>query len=280
MNVLSSKQFPQIGRRILTLGIAAVAVAALVFGVLGGTQARAQNSEQVAQLLKPYTDHAKTVVQRLTELNTLPAEEWRYHAGDLAHGESPELDDSSWQLVKPRMEAPHDAVWFRRWMEVPQNLHGYDLTGARIWFEFRADANGPMPEIIYFNGRRVALGDDLEPIVLFDKAKPGEKVLVAVKLLHTVDNKNIRRDGAEDRLYRKPAQSRRSAAGSVLGCTADSALFQGRSNGHGDAGKGHRRGRSAALEAKDQAKFDASLKARAINAGRLEADYAAGPRRT
>jgi alpha-mannosidase len=48
-----------------------------------------------------------------------------------------------------------------------------------------------MPEIIYFNGRRVALGDDLEPIVLFDPAKPGDKILVAVKLLHTVDDKNF-----------------------------------------------------------------------------------------
>jgi len=35
------------------------------------------------------------------------------------------------------------------------------------------------------------LGDDLEPIVLFDKAKPGEKVLIAVKLMHTVDKKNF-----------------------------------------------------------------------------------------
>ncbi len=48
-----------------------------------------------------------------------------------------------------------------------------------------------MPEIIYFNGRRVALGDDLEPIVLFDPAKPGDKILVAVKLLHTVDEKTF-----------------------------------------------------------------------------------------
>ena len=49
-----------------------------------------------------------------------------------------------------------------------------------------------MPEILYFNGRRVALGDDLEPVVLFDNAKPGDKVTVAVKLLHTVDTKSIR----------------------------------------------------------------------------------------
>ena len=83
-------------------------------------------------------------------------------------------------------------MWFRQTYQVPETLNGYDLTGASIWFQFHADANGPMPEILYFNGRRVALGEDLEPIVLFDHAKPGDKVSVAVKLLHTVDMKNFR----------------------------------------------------------------------------------------
>ena len=92
---------------------------------------------------------------------------------------------------RPRSKAPKDAVWYRRVIEVPKTLNGYDLTGSRIWFQFHANANGPMPEIIYFNGRRVALGDDLEPIVLFDPAKPGDKILVAVKLLHTVDEKTF-----------------------------------------------------------------------------------------
>jgi len=114
---------------------------------------------------------------------------WRFHAGDVAHGESPTLDDSSWELAKPKADYATDAVWFRQTIVVPANLHGYDLTGTRIWFQFRASANGP-PEIIYFNGRRVALGDDLEPIILFEDAKPGDKVLVAVKLLATVDRKH------------------------------------------------------------------------------------------
>jgi alpha-mannosidase len=124
-------------------------------------------------------------------LNSLPVGEWRFHAGDIPHGESPTLDDSGWQLVAPRSKAPNDAVWYRRTIEVPKTLNGYDLTGSRIWFQFHANANGPMPQIIYFNGRRVALGDDLEPIVLFDPAKPGDKILVAVKLLHTVDEKTF-----------------------------------------------------------------------------------------
>ncbi len=103
------------------------------------------------------------------------------------------LDESAWQPIAVGSKAPNEAVWFRQTFEVPATLHGYDLTGARIWFQFHADANGPMPEILYFNGRRVAMGDDLEPVVLFDDAKPGDKVTVAVKLLHTVDTKTLPR---------------------------------------------------------------------------------------
>jgi alpha-mannosidase len=131
------------------------------------------------------------VSQRLLTLTHIPAEEWRYHVGDIAHGEDVSLDDSNWQQIKPKLEMPGDAMWFRRWVEVPPLLHGYDITGARLWFHFVAYANGPMPEIIYFNGRRVAMGEDLEPIVLLDSVKPGEKVLIAVKLLHTVDKKRF-----------------------------------------------------------------------------------------
>src|SRR6202044_566916 len=35
------------------------------------------------------------------------------------------------------------------------------------------------------------LGDDLDPIVLFAPAKPGDKILVAIKLVHTVDEKTF-----------------------------------------------------------------------------------------
>jgi alpha-mannosidase len=157
-------------------------------------EANAQSSERDA-ILKSLSPDSRAVVERLGGLNRLPAKEWRYHVGDIPHGESPDLDDSSWQVITGRRRTSEDAVWFRRLVEVPKSLNGYDLTGARIWFEFRAGANGPMPEIIYFNGRRVALGDDLEPIVLFDNVKPGDKVLIAVKLLHTVDKKNF--DGTE-----------------------------------------------------------------------------------
>jgi alpha-mannosidase len=125
----------------------------------------------------------------LTTLKELPAADWKSHAGDLAHGELLNLDESSWQAAPLKSSAPMDAVWYRAWVEVPATLHGYDLTGSRIWFQFHAHANGPMPQIVYFAGRRVAMGDDLEPIVLFENAKPHQRVLVAVKLLNTIDEK-------------------------------------------------------------------------------------------
>ncbi len=159
------------------------------------TFARAQSFTPVREL-KNLSPGAVAKLHTLASLDALPGGDWRFHAGDIPHGELPTLDDSAWQLLPTPAEhkstkAAKDAVWYRRTIEVPRTLNGYDITGARISFQFEVDANGPMPEIIYYNGRRVALGDDLEPIVLFEPAKPGEKILVAVKLLHTVDDKSF-----------------------------------------------------------------------------------------
>ncbi len=143
---------------------------------------------------KPYTfsPNAQAVVQRLGTFDSLSAKTWQYHLGDIAHGERPDLDTSGWQTIHLPFTAPHEAVWVRRWIEVPKTLHGYDLTGAQIWFKLGVDANGPIPMILYYNGRRVALGEDLEKQLLFDSAKPGDKVLVAVKMLVTQDDKKFR----------------------------------------------------------------------------------------
>jgi alpha-mannosidase len=159
--------------------------------------------------LKNLSSNALATLHTLETLTDLPAGEWRLHVGDVAHGESPTLDDSSWQVVSAHSKAPKDAVWYRRTIEVPKTLNGYDISGSQIWFQFEADANGPMPEIIYFNGRRVALGDDLEPIVLFSPARPGDKIVVAVKLLHTVDVKTF--EGVHLRIDPNPDDAASSA---------------------------------------------------------------------
>ena len=82
-------------------------------------------------------------------------------------------------------------MWYRRWITVPPTLNGYDLAGTKLWFQFVAYGNGPIPQVVYFNGRRVAMGDDLEPIILLDPVKSRDEVLVAIKLLQTVDKKHF-----------------------------------------------------------------------------------------
>jgi alpha-mannosidase len=158
----------------------------------------ARVAAEVAKTAGALPADSRAVLERLTLLRNLPEGTWKMHSGDLPHGEALKLDEGSWKTIAPHSEAPNDALWFRQTYTVPVTLSGYDLTGARIWFQFHATANGPMPEILYFNGRRVALGDDLEPVVLFDDAKPGDKITVAIKLLHTVDKKTF--EGANLRI--------------------------------------------------------------------------------
>jgi alpha-mannosidase len=183
-------------QRLAQCGVLAAFIAILLF--LSAPPIHAQSAEEAARIARPLSSQSQAMIQRLSVLDSLPADGWKTHLGDLAHGEALDLDDSGWPVVRAGASAGTDAVWYRRLITVPPTLNGYDLTGARIWLSFRADANGPMPEIFYLNGRRVAMGEDLEPIVLFDHATPGEKVLVAVKLLHTVDKKTF--NGTEQKI--------------------------------------------------------------------------------
>ncbi|MGC2160867.1 MAG: glycoside hydrolase family 38 C-terminal domain-containing protein [Silvibacterium sp.] len=241
-------------RSLTSFCVFSVSVLALSFPVA----LSAQSADSIIQSLPPADQQ---VIVRLGELNTLPPGDWRFHAGDVPHGENPSLDDSAWAVAKPGTEGPNEAVWYRQWIEVPKSLHGYDLAGTRIWFQFRAYANGPMPQIIYFNGRRVALGDDLEPIVLFDDAKPGDKVLVAVKLLATVDKKQfagseMKIDFAQDRPNPEDERTEFLSAALLVpslskDVPADEATLD----------KAISTVDLKALDADDQAKFDASLQA-------------------
>src|SRR5215813_6322429 len=115
-------------KRSLVLNGLIVSVALLVM------QSNAQSASQTAAILKTLGPRSGTVIERLSLLNRLPADEWRFHEGDITQGESADLDDSSWEVIKGSRRISEDAVWLRRTVEIPKNLNGYDLTGARIWF--------------------------------------------------------------------------------------------------------------------------------------------------
>jgi alpha-mannosidase len=134
---------------------------------------------------------AEAKLTTLAGLEMLPADTWRVHTGDLPHGEAVALDDAAWPEAKPDSVGSTEAMWFRRTITVPERLNGYDLTGAKISFAFDIWAEGPVPVIVYFDGRRVAMGEAMEPISIFEDARPGQKILVAVKALDTVDAKHF-----------------------------------------------------------------------------------------
>jgi len=142
-------------------------------------------SKAALQSLSP---KAQAVMQRLSTLDVLPAGELRYSVTEAEDASAVDLDDSSWQKATPPFRVPADVVWIRKWIEVPKSVEGYDLTGARI--ELQGITRGS--QTIYFNGRRVANGEDMEPIVVFDSAKPGDKLLLALRLGKTDHPKYIR----------------------------------------------------------------------------------------
>jgi alpha-mannosidase len=239
-------------------------LAVLVISLLFAGRATAQTAAQAAQIAASLPSASQAVIDRLSSLRELPDGAWKLHAGDLAHGEVVNLDESDWLPIANGSKASKDAVWFRQTYQIPATLNGYDLTGARIWFQFHATANGPMPEILYFNGRRVAMGDDLEPVVLFDDAKPGDKVTVAVKLLHTVDDKKfkgatLKIDFPESRP--NPEDLRQEFLSAALLVPALAAGVEGKMNALATLNGAILAVDLAALDAHDQAKFDASLKA-------------------
>ena len=153
-----------------------------LFGLLfAAALAAGVASHAAAQTKPPPIPAYFNLIERLNVLAKLPDGTWKVHAGAIPHGETPGLDDSSWAGLadwKPSSAAAFEGVWFRQTYTVPRTIGGYDMTGARVWFHFSRDR-----QIVYFNGRRVALGEDLEPIVLFENARPGDTVAVAVKVL-------------------------------------------------------------------------------------------------
>ncbi|RXH56813.1 alpha-mannosidase [Granulicella sibirica] len=224
--------------------------------------ARAQAPEIIKNdpRVMTFTPAQKKVIDTLGSLETLVDGPWKFHDGDIAHGESPTLDDSAWKEAKAPSITGHDAVWYRRTIEIPRTLNGYDLSGVDVSFRFDASANGPVPEIIYFDGRRVALGEDLEPIQLFHNAKPGDKILVAVKLLQTVDDKRFRRAETKITFATSRPNPQDLQKELVDASYLIPSLAPGSTQDRDTITKALSEVSLAALAAHDQAKFDASLK--------------------
>jgi alpha-mannosidase len=144
--------------------------------------------EQTAAALKSLSPNAQKVMDHLSHIGTVPISGVRYFAGSVSNGAAIDLDDSTWQSIDMPFVASTDVVWLRKWIEVPKTFSGYDPTGAKI--RLREPSRGAVT--VYCNGTRVSRGEDMEPIVLFGSAKPGDKVLLAIEIGKSETAKRLR----------------------------------------------------------------------------------------
>ena len=125
---------------------------------------------------------SKPVLDRLQSITVLALPEWRSHA-DVAHPESPDLDDSAWLIVKPgdRWKGPRV---LRRWVEIPEKIRGYEIKGARVRLDLDIRSDEAEMLTVFSNGSVVARTDrDMQqPIALSEAATPGQKFLIAVRV--------------------------------------------------------------------------------------------------
>lgn len=89
------------------------------------------SAPEVVKQTSPSAD-VDAVIAQLKALDKLPVEGWRSHISDVAHGETVDLNDGSWETVKENSPAPVDSVWYRKRIEVP---------GLARWLQFHGRKN-------------------------------------------------------------------------------------------------------------------------------------------
>lgn len=145
--------------------------------------------EQTANALKTLSGRSQAVIQGLSKFNPLPINGWRFHDGDVRDGQSVALDDSSWPEVRSPGRAPAGVIWVRKWIEIPRSIGGYDLDGCSVSIRVMIHAWGGEGAFLYVNGQPMPQVDPSEPSIF--RQKPGDKVLVAIKIGKTANTKNF-----------------------------------------------------------------------------------------
>ena len=139
-----------------------------------------------AQAKPPAPTPYDPILTRLQAMSVQSLPDWKAHYDDIAHGEDPGLDDSNWAPVHLMEAWGSGPAWFRRWVEVPHALGGYDIRGARVRLDLRSGAVDASQArvFLFLNGTLAGTGDwdTQQPILLTNNAEPGMKVLVAINI--------------------------------------------------------------------------------------------------
>jgi len=134
---------------------------------------------------KEPTPPYKPVLYRLQAMTVSPLSDWRVHPANLPHPEDPTLNDSNWQVLRTKTRSVTGPVWFRRWVELPKAVGGFEIGGARVRLSLDISSDQSFALRVFFNGAQVAeqTPDTLQPIHITESAQPGQKILVALGVI-------------------------------------------------------------------------------------------------
>ncbi len=140
-------------------------------------------------------DPYKQTLDRLDGLTRQSEGEWRFHA-DVPHPEDPGLNDSDWgRLTVKNISGPggrnaNEEHWagtrvFRRWIQIPEKITGYATQGSRVSIDLRFGSPQSLRITVFSNGAILYRGsdDDILPMLLTENAQPGQKFLVAARVV-------------------------------------------------------------------------------------------------
>ncbi|HTS38283.1 MAG TPA: glycoside hydrolase family 38 C-terminal domain-containing protein [Candidatus Solibacter sp.] len=147
-------------------------------------------------------DPYKPTLDRLQSLTHQTEPEWRVQT-DIPHPEDPSLNDSSWEVAHVKNANggggghADEQHWngthvFRRWVQIPEKINGYAVQGSKVWLDLRFGSPGSLMITVFSSGAIVYRGsdDDIRPFVLSENAQPGQKFLIAARVV-TEDNVQI-----------------------------------------------------------------------------------------
>lgn len=142
------------------------------------------------------SDSYKPTLDRLESLLSQSESEWRFHS-DVPHPEDPGLSDADWGSVTVRnVSGPGGGHAdeqqftgtnvFRRWIEIPVKINGYATQGSRVSLDLRFGSPDDLMITVFSNGAILYRGtdDDILPVLLTENAQPGQKFLVAARVVN------------------------------------------------------------------------------------------------
>ena len=144
---------------------------------------------------QPPADPYKPVLDRLQAVTTLPLTKWRAINAEMPHGELPygeipfePTGGGEWLEFFWHSAYQEDLAlptWLYTSVDVPPSITGFAVAGSRIALDLGIGTNTGIMITVFVNHNMVSRGDQDSqvPITLTQSAVPGQKLLIAVRIL-------------------------------------------------------------------------------------------------